>query len=65
MGFPSGSAIKNSPADAENMGSIPVLGRCPGEGDGTQLQYSYLGNSTDRGVWQAIVHGVAKESDVP
>jgi len=65
MGFPGGSAIKNSPADAGNMRSIPVLGRCPGEGDGTQLQYSYLGNPTDRGVWQAIVHGVAKESDVP
>ena len=38
MGFPGGSAIKNSPADAGNMRSIPVSGRCPGEeGDGTQL----------------------------
>ena len=31
-----------------------------GEGNGNPLQYSCLGNSMDRGVWQAIVHGVAK-----
>ena len=34
-----------------------------GEGNGNPLQYSHLGNPMDRGAWQAIVHGVAKESD--
>ena len=33
-GFPSGSTVKNSPADAGNLGSIPGWGRCPGEGNG-------------------------------
>ena len=45
------------------MGLIPGLGRFPGEGNGNLLQYSCLGNPTDRGVWRAIVHGVAKEPD--
>ena len=35
-------------------------GRSPGEGNGNTLQYSCLENSTDQGVWQAAVHGVAK-----
>ena len=39
---------------------IPGLGRSPGEGNGNPLQYSGLENSTDRGTWQATVHGVAK-----
>ena len=43
------------------MGLIPGLGRSPVVGNGTPLQYSGLGNSMDRGAWQAIVHGVAKE----
>ena len=34
-----------------------------GEGNGDPLQYSCLGNPMDRGAWQAIVHGVAEESD--
>ena len=42
--------------------SIPGSGRSPGEGNGNSLQYSCLKNSTDRGAWQATVHGVA-ESD--
>ena len=37
--------------------------RSPGEGNGNPLQYSCLGNSMERGAWQAIVHGVSKESD--
>ena len=41
-------------------GSIPALGRSPGEGNGYPLQYSYLGNFMDRGAWRATVHGVAK-----
>ena len=36
------------------------LGRSPGEGNGNSLQYSSLENSTNRGAWRAIVHGVAK-----
>ena len=43
-----------------DLGSIPGLGRCPGEGSGNPLQYSCLENSMDRGAWQATVHGVAK-----
>ena len=62
-GFPGGSVVKNLPAnagDSGNEGSIPGLGRSPGEGNGNPLQYSCLGNSMDRGVWQATVHGIAK-----
>ena len=41
-------------------GSIPGLGRSPGEVNGYPFQYSCLENSVDRGAWQAAVHGVAK-----
>ena len=41
-------------------GTIPGLGRSPGEGNGNPLQYSCLENPIDRGAWQATVHGVAK-----
>ena len=54
---------KNLPANAGDAGSIPGSGRPPGEGNGNSLQYSCLGNPVDRGAWQAIGHGVAKESD--
>ena len=47
----------------EDVDSILRLGRTPGEGNGNPLQYSYLGNSTDRGPFWATVHGVAKELD--
>ena len=63
MGFPSFSAVKNPPANgggARDSGLIPGSGRSPGEGNGNPLQYSCLGNSRDRGAWQATVHGVAK-----
>ena len=46
-----------------DVGLIPVLGRLPGEGNGNSLQYSCLGNTMDRRVWWATVHGVAKELD--
>ena len=46
--------------DARDMGSIPWLGRSPGEGNGNPLQYSYLKNSMDRGAWRATVRAVAK-----
>ena len=58
--------VKNLPAnvgDARDTGSIPGWGRSPGGGNGHPLQYSCLGNPMDRGAWQAIVHGVAKELD--
>ena len=42
------------------MGSIPGLGRFPGERHGNPLQYSCQENPTDRGAWWAMVHGVAK-----
>ena len=41
-------------------GSIPELGRSPGEGNVYPLRYSCLKNSMDRGAWQAIVHGIAE-----
>ena len=56
--------MKNPPASAGDMGSIPELGRSPGEGNGNPLQYSCLGNPMDSGAWWAITHWVAKESDM-
>ena len=58
-----GSAIKNLPANAGDLGLIPGLGRSPEEGNDKPLEYSCLGNSMDRGAWQATVHRVAKELD--
>ena len=55
MGFPGGSAGKESSRDAGDLGSIRGLGRSPGEGKGYPLQYSGLENSMD-----SIVHGVTK-----
>ena len=60
-GFPGGSVVKNPPANAGDLGSISGLGRSPGGRNDNPLQYSCLGNSLDRGTWQAIVCGVAKE----
>ena len=58
--FPGVSVVKNLPANAGDVDSIPGLGRFPGEGNGIPLHYSCLGNSMDRGAWWATVHGVAK-----
>ena len=58
--FPSGSASKESACDAGDLGSIPGLGRSPGEGNGNPPQFSCLGNPMDRGAWQVTVHRVAK-----
>ena len=55
LGFPCGSAGKESACNAGGQGSIPGLGRSPGEGNSYPLQYSGLENSMD-----CIVHGVAK-----
>ena len=63
LGVAGGSAVKNLPAiarDTRDVGSIPGLGRSPGEGHGNILQYSCLGKSMDRGTWRATVHRVAK-----
>ena len=46
--------------NAGDLGLIPGLGRAPGEGSGNPLQYSCLENLMDRGVWQAMDHGVTK-----
>ena len=55
--------VKDPPAnagDVRDKGSIPDLGRSPGEGHGNLLQYSCLDNPTDRGAWWATVHTFAK-----
>ena len=57
-----GLVIKNPPVSAGDVGLIPGSERSPGEGNGTPLQYSCLGNPMDRGALRATVHGVA-ESD--
>ena len=59
-GFPGGSAVKISPANAGDTGSIPGEGRSPREGNVSPLQYSCLNKPMDRGDWQATVHGVTK-----
>ena len=55
--------VKNLPSnggDTKDVGSISGLGKSPGEGDGSPLQYSCLDNPLDRGAWQATLHGVTK-----
>ena len=63
MGFPGSLGVKHSPAKEGDVGLIPGVGRSPGVEMGNPLQYFCLGNSMDRGAWQATVHRVAKESD--
>ena len=58
--FPDGSEIKASACNVGDLGSIPGLGRSPGEGNGNPLQSSCLENPMDRGAWPATVHGVTK-----
>ena len=58
--LPSCSVVKNlcaSAGDTGDPGSIPGLGRFPGEGNGNPLKYSCLGNPMDRGAWCTIAHG--------
>ena len=59
-GFPGGSDNKASVYNVGDTGSIPGLGRSPGEGNGNPLQDYCLENPMDRGAWKATVHGVAK-----
>ena len=57
IGFPGGSAGKESTFNAGNPGSIPGLGTSPGEGNGSPLQSSHLENPMHGGAWWATVHG--------
>ena len=59
-GFPGGSVVKNPPASAGELGSLPGSGRSPGGGNSHPLQCSCLEKPMDRGAWRATVHGVAK-----
>ena len=61
-GFPGGSVGKSPPAKQGTWvrGGDPGSARSPGEGSGSPLQYSRLGDSVDRGAWQATVYGVVK-----
>ena len=54
---------KESAYSTGDLGLNPGSGRSPGEGNGNPLQYSCLGNPTDRGAWQVTAHRFAKESD--
>ena len=58
LGFPGGLAGKESAYNVGDLGSIPGLGKYPGEGNSYPLQYSDLENSRD--TWQATVHGVTE-----
>ena len=60
LGLPGGSDGKESAGTAEDLDSIPGLGRSPGEGNGHPLPYSCLENPMDRGAWRVTVHGVTK-----
>ena len=51
MGFPCGSAGKESAYNVGDLGSVPWLGRSPGEGNGNPLQYSSLENPMDQEAW--------------
>ena len=51
--------VKNSPANAIDMGLIPESGRSPGEENGNLLQYSSLGNPMDREAWSSTDSGVS------
>ena len=58
--FPGGSDAKESACNAGDPGSIPGLGRSPGEGNGNPLPYSCLTNTMDKGAWWATVLGVTE-----
>ena len=62
-GLPWWLSDKNPPVSAGDPGLIPGVGRSPREGNGNPLQYSCLGNPTDRGAWRATVHRVTEEED--
>ena len=57
--FPGGSEVEASASNVGDLGSIPGLGRSPGEGNSNPLQYYFLENPMDGEAWWATVHGVA------
>ena len=56
IGVPGGSGVRNLPANAGDVDSIPGSERSLGEGNDNPLQYSYLENLIDKGSWWAIIH---------
>ena len=54
------SDAKESACNVGDLGLIPGLGRCPGEGNGSPFQFPCLENFRDRGAWQGTFHGAAK-----
>ena len=58
--FPGGSDVKECACNAGDLGSIPGLGRSPGQGNGNPLQYSCLENPMDKGAWRETVLVVAE-----
>jgi len=58
--FPGSSDGKESSCNAGDPSLMLGSGRCPGEENGYPLQYSCLENSMDKGIWQAMVHGLTK-----
>ena len=63
MDFPAGSDSKASAYNEGDLGSIPGLGRSPGEGNGNPVQYSCLENPMDGGTWLGSSPWGHKESD--
>ena len=57
---PGGLVVKNLPAHAGDLSSIPGSGKSPEVGNSSPRWYSCLENSMDRGAWRAAVHEVAK-----
>ena len=64
-GFPGGSDVKASAYNVGDPGSIPGLGRSPGDGNGNPLQYSCLENPRNGGAWSATVPGVTNSQTQP
>ena len=62
LDYPCSSVSKESACSAGDLGLIPGLERCPGEGNGNPIQYPCLENLLDRGAWWAAVHGVVTKS---
>ena len=60
LSFPCSSVGKEFACSAGDTGSIPGLGRSPGEGNGNPPQYPCLENLIDREAWWAAVHVVTK-----
>ena len=60
--YSGGSDVKASAHNMGDLGSIPVSGRSPGEGNGSPLHYCRLGSPMDRGAWMATVHGAAEST---